>query len=210
MTPRPSSNTRRSLLMRTAIGAVLAFAGVGAAQAQVSGAVVAGGGSAAITASGATTNVRLNQPRTIIDWKTFNVAQGQTVNFNFNSGTDIVLNRTPGTLTVDGAVNGMVGGRTGGNVWLYGASGVIFGRNAQVNVGGLMAVTAPLASDSDFLAGKSSLAFQGGAPDISILVKAGARLHADGALALIAPSVVTEAGSLVTAGGTATYAAADN
>ena len=210
MTPRPSSNIRRHLLMRTAIGAVLAVAGVDLARAQVSGAVVAGGGSAAITASGATTNVRLNQPRTIIDWNSFNVAQGQTVNFNFNSGTDIVLNRTPGTLTVNGAVNGLVGGRTGGNVWLYGGSGVIFGPNAQVNVGGLMAMTAPLRSDADFLGGKSSLSFQGGAADASILVKAGARLHADGALALIAPSVATEAGSTVTAGGTATYAAADN
>lgn len=210
MTPRPSSNIRRHLLMRTAIGAALALAGAGLAQAQVSGAVVAGGGSAAITATGATTDVRLSQPRTIIDWKTFNVAQGQTVNFDFHSGTDIVLNRTPGTLTVDGAVNGMVGGRTGGNVWLYGGSGVIFGPNAQVNVGGLMAMTAPIGSEADFLAGKSSLSFQGGAPDVGVLVKAGARLHADGALALIAPSVTTEAGSVVTAGGTATYAAADN
>src|ERR1700744_5502397 len=203
---------RRLLLGCSALGVVLTALDALPARAAPSGASIPAAVAAAptIATSGSTTNVKLNQSRTLIDWSSFHIVKGETVNFLFGANKDIVLNRVSGVATVDGALNGLVGGKVGGNVWLFGSQGVVFGPNAQVNVGGLLATTTPLASLSDFLSGSNALTFQGGLPDGVVTAKAEARLSSTGALALIAPSVTTEAGAQVTAGGTVLYGAAQN
>ncbi|MDB5437865.1 MAG: filamentous hemagglutinin N-terminal protein [Caulobacteraceae bacterium] len=196
---------QRNLLCCTAVGLVMTFAGVSVAHAQTAGAA-----GPTIAVNGSTTDVTLNQSRTLIDWPTFDVAADQTLNFHFQANRDIVLNRVTGVANVDGALNGLVGNQVGGNVWIYGSKGVVFGPNARVNVGGLLSTTSPLMSDSDFLSGSGNLSFGGGLADVGVTVKGGARLTSAGALALLAPSIATEAGATVSAAGTVTYGAAQN
>ncbi|HEY4031987.1 MAG TPA: filamentous hemagglutinin N-terminal domain-containing protein, partial [Caulobacteraceae bacterium] len=216
MTQASGSNPRtigRSRLLRcTALGLVLAALEVLPVRAAPAGANIPAGVTAppTITTTGPVTDVKVNQARTLIDWSSFDIAKGEAVNFRFNAGSDIVLNRVLGQAVVDGTLNGLVGAKAGGNVWIYGGQGVVFGPNARVNVGSLMATSTPLSSVSDFLSGSNAFTFQGGATDASVLVRSGARLTSQGALALIAPSVATEAGAQVTAGGTLLYGSAQN
>ena len=212
-------SARATLLGRTALSGalgVLALAAAGLAQAGPTGASIPAGVARAptITTRGGDTQVKLNQSRTIIDWNTFDIAKGEKLDFLFNSKTGIVLNRVDGPATIDGALNGCVVTCSviGGNVWIYAANGVIFGPGARVNVGSLLATTTPLASPTDFLSGHGTdFSFQGGEALAKVQVLSGAELAAHGgALALIAPEVDTQAGSSVSAGGTALIGAAQN
>ena len=219
---RPAADrrsARATLLGRTALSGalgVLALAAAGLAQAGPTGASIPAGVARAptITTRGGDTQVKLNQSRTIIDWNTFDIAKGEKLDFLFNSKTGIVLNRVDGPATIDGALNGCVVTCSviGGNVWIYAANGVIFGPGARVNVGSLLATTTPLASPTDFLSGHGTdFSFQGGEALAKVQVLSGAELAAHGgALALIAPEVDTQAGSSVSAGGTALIGAAQN
>ena len=211
---------RQRLLRRTALGGallIMAHAGAAGAMPKFSGVPAMVAHAPVITTPNAnSTNVTLNQARTLIDWSSFNLAQGQQVDFLFKSNNWIVLNRVLSVAHINGGVMGCVmtcgaGGAIGGNVWFYSPAGVIFGPHAQVNVGGLLATTSPLLSEADFLNGANlDFKFGGGSPDARVVVQSGAQLNALGSLALIAPSVFTEAGSNLAAGGTALYGAAQN
>jgi filamentous hemagglutinin family protein len=207
-------------MRRTALGGVLLIvAGAGAAQAtpQLAGIAAQVTRAPVITTPNAnSTIVALKQNRTLINWSSFDISKGQQVDFLFQNNSAIVLNRVSGPALIDGKLLGCVvtcgpGGSIGGNVWIYSPSGVIFGSNAQVNVGGLLATTSPLMSTQDFLSGgQLGFKFGGGPADGQVLVQSGAQIFTRGSLALIAPSVVTEAGSLIDAGGTALFGAAEN
>lgn len=89
------------------------------------------------SADGTTMDINQHVDRVSIDWQTFDIASGETVNFNQKS-TDIALNRIIGNdaSQIYGHLN------AGGQVFLINPNGILFGRGAQVNVGGLVASTA--------------------------------------------------------------------
>ena len=97
-----------------------------------------------VSVTGHTMTVGTDAARTLIDWNSFTVAQGNAVNFTFDNRSDIVLNRlvnsTP--VLINGSLSGTVGGNIGGNVWFSAPGGVVFGSTAVVNVGGMIATTA--------------------------------------------------------------------
>ena len=109
-------------------------------------------------------SVTLNNARTIIDWTTFGIANGETLDFLFPTKSSIVLNRIPaGSATIAGTLNGCVVtcSTFGGNIWIYAPNGVIFGNGAVVNTGGLLATSSPmLTTDADFVAGGENPANQ--------------------------------------------------
>lgn len=76
--------------------------------------------------------------RVAIDWTSFDIASGETVNFKQPGADSIALNRIIGedASQIYGALN------ANGKVFLINPNGVLFGRDAQVNVGGLVASTA--------------------------------------------------------------------
>ena len=86
---------------------------------------------------------------TIIDWLSFNLAQGETVEFVMPSEASRVLNRiTSGVPTeIDGNII------ANGRVFIVNPSGVIFGENAVVNVGALYAAAGNI-SNNNFLNGR--------------------------------------------------------
>ena len=93
--------------------------------------------------------VNLNQPRTIIDWSTYNIGSGETTSYMFgaNNNNWIVLNRVnAGSATINGTLQGCLAdcSHFGGNIWIYASDGVVIGNGAVVNTGGFLATTSPL------------------------------------------------------------------
>ena len=120
------------------------------------GAVSAGQGS--IVSSGTVTTINQATPKMAINWQGFNIAAGETVNFVQPGSSAVALNRVLGT---DGS---QLLGRmnANGQVYILNPNGVLFGKDAQVSVGALVASTLQM-SDSDFMAGKTTFSGPGGA-----------------------------------------------
>lgn len=210
MAARTAAARRTRFLIGTALG-LFAAAPACAQVAGMQGPVLAGGAAPTITAPAiGTTVVKANGPRTLIDWNRFDIAGGEKATFVFDDRSDIVLNRVrAGSATIEGTLEGRVGGTTGdygGNVWLYARDGVIFGPDARVSTGGLLATTAEV-SESDFLGGSLQMAFAGATPGKKIDIQGGAQIHGyGGALALVAQEVTSGASSLIGKAGTASDA----
>lgn len=111
------------------------------------GAVTAG--SASISTGAGTTLVTQTTANAVINWQSFNIGLGETVRFVQPSSNAVALNRVlgPDPSTILGNLT------ANGKVFLMNPNGVLFGKGAQVNVGGLVASTLDLA-DSDFMAGR--------------------------------------------------------
>jgi filamentous hemagglutinin family protein len=98
-------------------------------------------GSASISQSGApgqsVTTVKQNSPVTSIHWKSFNLGTGDTVNFVQPSTQAVAINR------ISDVAGSKIHGRiqANGQVWLLNPNGILFGKDAQINVGGLLAST---------------------------------------------------------------------
>lgn len=148
-------------------------------------------------------DVTLHAPRTLIDWASYNVAAGQTVKYTFDARNWIVLNRIlgSGTPTISGVVEGRVGGAYGGNIWFASRNGMIFGSGAKIDAGGILISTA--APDLAGFLNPANLSFNFAGSEVldtsAIRMLAGSSINGHGGLvALIGPSIVTEAGSSVT------------
>ena len=146
-------------------------------------------------------SVQQSSQRAAINWQSFNIGSGATVNFQQPSSSAVTLNRVVGTerSVIDGALN------ANGNVYILNANGVLFNRSAQVNVGGLVASTLNI-SDADFLAGKTTFesnGSRGSVINLGTLTAANA-----GHIALLGQHVANE-GVINATLGTAVLAAGD-
>jgi filamentous hemagglutinin family protein len=180
-----------------AASVLLCFA-VGAHAAPQGGAVAAG--AAAISRSGATTTIVQTTGSTAINWQSFGIAAGESVRFVQPGTSSVALNRVLGA---DGsAIHGNLSAN--GKVFLVNPNGILFGRGASVNVGGLVASTLNI-TDSDLMAG--NLRFEGAS---RASVRNEGALRADGgSVALLGASVANHGeisarrGSVVLAAGQA-------
>jgi filamentous hemagglutinin family protein len=95
------------------------------------------GTAATFTPAAGSLTVTQNAERVVIDWDSFNIANGETVNFVQGADNFIAFNRVdPASFTtIDGNLIG------NGSVWVFSPGGLLFGANAQVNVGSLFAGT---------------------------------------------------------------------
>lgn len=110
--------------------------------------IVAGQGS--ITTNGQNMTVNQQSDKLITQWDSFNVGNGEGVTFKQPGSGSVALNRVMG---VNGSnIQGKIDAN--GKVFIVNPNGVIFGKTAQVNVGGLVASTRDI-SNADFLAGKN-------------------------------------------------------
>ncbi len=161
--------------------------------------VTAGFGS--VSQNGPTLTVNQQSNLLSINWNSFGLGAGEALRFNQPGVDSIVLNRVLGQdpSSILGALS------ANGQVFIINPNGVLFGANAQVNVGGLVASSLQL-SDQDFLAGHYRFAGDGTAGGV---VNSGT-LHAaaGGYVALIAPQVIN-AGAITASGGTAALGAGD-
>jgi len=174
-----------------------AFADVAPSTLPTGGNVVAG--SASISSSGANMQITQGTNAAILNWQSFSIGSGASVNFSQPSSSAVALNRVLGNnpseifgrLTADG------------QVFLTNPNGVLFAKSASVDVGGLFATTLAIA-DRDFLAGRYNFVNNGGAGSV---VNQGV-ITATNYAALAAPQVRNE-GIIVAHAGTVALAAGD-
>jgi len=131
--------------------ALIGLAGWSAAQAApVGGTIAAGNGAGVIVTSPDQKQVSISQQtqKLIVDWRGFNIGVGERVTFNQPGASAIALNK------VNGLSPSSILGKldANGQVFLVNPNGIVFGRGAEVNVGGLVASTKRI-SDADFNAG---------------------------------------------------------
>lgn len=91
-----------------------------------------------------------------INWQGFDIASGEAVNIAQPNSSAVVLNRVLGA--DPSAIMGTL--TANGRVFLVNPNGVLFGQNASVNVGGLVASTLAI-GDGDFMAGRYNFAGAG-------------------------------------------------
>lgn len=104
------------------------------------------GGSGSISQDGSVTDINQSSQRLDINWQTFSTEVHETVNFYQPSSSAIAINRVLGGVPsyLRGALN------ANGQIFIINTAGVIFYQSAQVNVGALLATTAPdVAIDGD-------------------------------------------------------------
>jgi filamentous hemagglutinin family protein len=122
---------------RTLVAAALSLgSGIGVAQAGPTGGQVTGG-SGTIAQTGATTTIQQASQNLSLNWQTFNIAPKDTVDCVQPNATAIAVNRIldPNGSVILGHLN------ANGQVYLINPNGVLFGKGAEVNVGGLVAST---------------------------------------------------------------------
>ncbi|HXB51841.1 MAG TPA: filamentous hemagglutinin N-terminal domain-containing protein, partial [Rhizomicrobium sp.] len=179
----------------------LAVMAVGAKAQPTGGSVVAG--QAQISAAGANTLINQTTSKAIINWQSFSVGQGGTVQFNQPNSSAITLNRVTGASasTIDGAI------RANGQVWLLNPNGLLFGNGATINVGGLLATTSDI-NDQDFLSSRYNFSSTSGKGSIT---NNGTITAANGGSVVLSSSSVSNTGIIqantghVVLGGTDTF-----
>lgn len=171
-----------SLLVGTSLSSGLVWAGP-------EGGVVTGG-SATISQSGSVTTINQQSSRALIDWQSFNVGTHENVNFIQNGSSSVAINRIhdANPSTILGSLNAT------GQVVLINPNGVVFGQNAQVDVGSLVVSTAsPTDSNAkDFVDGKTNkldLSIAGN-PDAKIINAGRITARNAGLVGFVAPNVI--------------------
>ena len=148
-----------------------------------------------VTAGGATINhtkpgsmvINQSTQNVAINWQNFNIAAGESVQFVQPNSNSVALNRVTGSdpSSILGTLN------ANGKVFLVNPNGILFGKGASVNVGGLVGSTLGL-SDGDFMAGRYQFSGAGNAH----VVNQGAITASGGYVALVGGKVDNQ-GSIV-------------
>ena len=154
-----------------------------------SGALPTGGritsGAGAIATSGGKMTVTQNTAKLIASWETFNIGESASVRFAQPDAGSTVLNRI-----ADQNPSRILGSlSSNGTVFLLNQNGIVFGKTAKVDVGGLVASTLNL-SDDDFL--NSRYPFSGTSNACKIENQGAITAMQGGVVALIAPKVTNE------------------
>lgn len=121
--------------------------------------------------------------KAVINWQGFNIDRGEQVNFNQPNRDASTLNRVIGNdpSTILGKMT------ANGNVYLVNQNGILVGKDAQINVGSLIASTANI-STRDFMAGRMDFN-QPGKADARIVNQGHITAQQGGLVALVAPGV---------------------
>jgi filamentous hemagglutinin family protein len=118
MTPSETSRERR----RAHVAALLGLMAVGAAT---------------VKSSASSMTVNQSTQDVVIDWLTFGIGTNESVRFNQPNSSSIALNRVLGESPSQ--ILGTLSAN--GQVFILNPNGVLFGKGAQVNVGGIVAST---------------------------------------------------------------------
>ena len=148
------------------------------------GIIAAGDGSIQVPDS-STTTIQQNSQSLVINWDSFNLAAGESVNFIQPSSSAAALNQIfdQNPSQIFGSIN------ANGRVFLSNPNGLIFGAGSTVNVGALLATSLNI-SASDFMSGNYQLNSSGG--NGAIINQGVIQAASGGSVALIGNSVSNE------------------
>ncbi|MDP3840409.1 MAG: filamentous hemagglutinin N-terminal domain-containing protein [Methylococcales bacterium] len=137
--------------------------------------------------------------KAVINWQNFSVQQHDTVNIQQPNANAALLNRVVGqdASQIQGKIN------ANGQVYIVNPNGVVFGKTAQVDVGGLVATTHNI-KDADFMNGKNHF-IQDGAK--GAVENHGRIKTPDGGVVALIGEKVTNTGTINTPKGTTALAA---
>ncbi len=143
------------------------------------GSVVAGHGD--IASNGTTMTITQSTQKMAIDWQSFSIGSGNSVQFVQPSASLVALNRVTGAdvSLIQGAL------KANGQVFLLNPNGVLFSPTAQVNTGALVASTLNLKNEN-FVAGR--YVFEGSSNN-AVINQGNISAAQGGAVALIAAKV---------------------
>jgi len=185
----------RRLLLIGCAGISLVSLGAEAAGTLPSGGHFAAG-SGGIAAAGGKTTITQSSTHGIIDWKSFSIGKGNTVQFDNGSGA--TLNEVTGgnMSTIAGQL------KATGSVYLINQNGVVIGPGGKVVTGGSFVASTRPVSDGQFMAGGTE-SFTGGSN--GSVVNDGAVVSQSGSVVLIGHAV-TNNGTIGAANGKAALA----
>ena len=141
-------------------------------------------GQATISSSGQTVTIQQSSSKAVLNWASFNIAPGELTQFQQPSSSPIALNRINDVnpSSIEGSLT------ANGNVILVNPNGVVFGKNSQVNVAGLIATTANI-SDNDFMNNAAPVFNQPGNPNAQVINQGTITAAQAGLVGLVAPNV---------------------
>lgn len=177
--------------------------GVSTVDAMPEGGVIRSG-AGDVSQNGKEMTIRQDSGRLAMDWTNFNVGKDETVRFQQPGKDALALNRVTGNQqsVIDGSL------LSNGHVLLVNPNGVVIGKNASIDVGGLVASTANVKDNfmKDF--GNSTGSFNlGGVSDGKIINEG--TINAEGGLVALHAAKVENSGTITSNGGSVLMAAAD-
>ena len=161
-------------------------------------------GEGAVSQNGREMTIRQDSGRLAMDWTNFNVGKDETVRFQQPGKDALALNRVTGNQQslIDGSL------LSNGHVLLVNPNGVVIGKNASIDVGGLVASTAHVKDNFMKEFGNSTGAFTlGGVSDGKIINEG--TINAEGGLVALHAAKVENRGTIKSNGGSVLMAAAD-
>ena len=161
-------------------------------------------GSGSVTQNGKEMTIRQDSGRLAMDWTGFSVGKDETVRFQQPGKDALALNRVTGNQqsVIDGSL------LSNGHVLLVNPNGVVIGKNASIDVGGLVASTAQVKDNFMKEFGNSTGAFSlGGVSDGKIINEG--TIKAEGGLVALHAAKVENSGTISNTGGSAVLAATD-
>jgi len=165
---------------------------------------VVSSGSATITSSGpGSLLITQSSQNALLNWQSFGIGAAESVRFAQPGSNSVAINRVLGSdpSQILGSLS------ANGKVFLVNPNGIMFGKGASVNVGGLVASALDLA-DADFTAGRYRFSGTGGGEVTNLgsiqaeqggsLALLGARVSNEGTISANLGSVALAAGSAAT------------
>lgn len=148
------------------------------------GNVVAGALARPVSINNSKMTIEQSSNKLAMDWQTFSIGKGNTVEFIQPSPSAIALNRVLGSdvSVIQGAL------KANGQVFLVNPNGVLFSPTAQVDVGSLIASTQSI-STNDFLAGNYVFS---GVSSNAIINQGNITAVNGGTIALIAAKIIND------------------
>ena len=138
----------------------------------------------------------------IAEWRQFDIGKGESVTFDQPSQQSVMLNRVLGAqTTIDGSLN------ANGKVFLVNPNGIVFTKNASVNVGSLVASSLSI-SNEDFIAGRYRFTGTGTGTVVNEgNISAVLNSESGGYIALLGGQTVRNSGTITASMGTVAMAA---
>ncbi|EDX5730568.1 filamentous hemagglutinin N-terminal domain-containing protein, partial [Salmonella enterica] len=158
------------------------------------------GGQGSINMSGNQMTIHQQTQNMATNWHSFDIGKNNTVQFVQPDSSSVALNR------VTGASGSQIMGtlKANGQVFILNPNGVLFGKNARVDVGGLVASTKNI-STADFMKGQYTLSGEGN-PGAQV-INQGSLTTSKGGYIVLAGERVSNSGTVTTPGGKTVLAA---
>jgi filamentous hemagglutinin family protein len=147
------------------------------------------GGTASIISTPTELQINQSSNSAMIDWKSFDIAAGETMHFYQPNSNAVALNRVVNS-TQASAINGNL--LANGKIFVINQNGVLLGKTANVNTTGFIASTADITNNA-FMNSTGTYDFNiAGNADASVVNKGHISVQDAGLVAFVAPHVSNE------------------